>query len=50
MGHSSALQNYLSNITRLKLKEIYLVGGSVRDILLKRPLRDIDIAVPSDSP
>ena len=49
MGHSSALQNYLSNITRLKLKEIYLVGGSVRDILLKRPLRDIDIAVPSDS-
>ncbi len=49
MGSLSVLQNYLSIITRLKLKEIYLIGGSVRDILLKRVLRDIDIAVPSDS-
>lgn len=49
MDHFSALQNYLSSITRLKSKEIYLVGGPVRDILLKRPLRDIDIAASSDS-
>ncbi len=49
MSLLSVLRNYLSVITRLKLKEIYLVGGSVRDILLKRALRDIDIALPSDS-
>lgn len=49
MGSLSVLQHYLSIITRLKLKEIYLVGGSVRDILLKIALRDIDIAVSSDS-
>ncbi len=49
MGSLSILRHYLSIITRLKLKEIYLVGGSVRDILLKRALRDIDIAVSSDS-
>ncbi len=49
MGSLSVLQYYLSIITRLKLKEIYLVGGSIRDILLKMALRDIDVAVPSDS-
>ena len=47
MGSLSVLQHYLSIITSLKLKEIYLVGGSVRDILLKIALRDIDIAVSS---
>ncbi|MBI5043925.1 MAG: CCA tRNA nucleotidyltransferase [Nitrospirae bacterium] len=50
---------YLSIIISLKIIEkiylgmnrsgSYLVGGSVRDILLRRPLRDIDISVPSDS-
>ena len=49
MSSLPVLQNYLSVITHLKLKEIYLVGGSVRDILLKRALKDIDIALPSDS-
>ena len=49
MSSLPVLQNYLSVITHLKLKEIYLVGGSVRDILLKRPLRDIDMALLSDS-
>ncbi len=48
-GPSISAIGYLSALSSLKLKEIYLVGGSVRDILLKRPLRDIDIAVPSDS-
>lgn len=27
----------------------YLVGGAVRDILLSRPVRDLDFAVPGDS-
>lgn len=49
MDSLSVLKHYLSIITRLKLKKIYLVGGSVRDILLKRPLRDVDMALPSDS-
>lgn len=49
MDSLSVLKHYLSIITLLKLREIYLIGGSVRDILLKRPLRDIDMALPSDS-
>ncbi|MDO8806112.1 MAG: HD domain-containing protein [Elusimicrobiota bacterium] len=27
-------------------KEVYLVGGALRDALLKRPFKDIDLAVP----
>ncbi len=27
-------------------KDVYLVGGALRDALLKRPFRDIDLAVP----
>lgn len=29
-------------------QEMYLVGGAVRDILLKRPSRDLDFALPSN--
>jgi putative nucleotidyltransferase with HDIG domain len=28
---------------------VWLVGGSVRDLLLGRPLRDVDLAIPADS-
>ncbi|MDL1956756.1 MAG: HD domain-containing protein [Candidatus Desulfofervidus auxilii] len=30
---------------KLNLKEVYLVGGVVRDLLLKRPIQDFDITV-----
>ena len=30
--------------------ESYLVGGSLRDLLLDRPLADLDLAVPGDAP
>ena len=30
--------------------EGYLVGGSLRDLLLDRPLADLDLAVPGDAP
>lgn len=37
------------NIARLYGFEIYLVGGIVRDILLKKPLKDVDITVAGNA-
>src|SRR5215471_1566347 len=38
------LQKFLADMT----DEIYIVGGAVRDALLHRPLKDIDLATSSD--
>jgi poly(A) polymerase len=48
-GPSISAIGYLSVLSSLKLKGVYLVGGSIRDILLRSPLRDIDIAIASES-
>lgn len=37
--------NLAAEITGV-FKEVYLVGGALRDALLKRPFRDVDLAVP----
>ncbi len=37
--------NLSADITCL-FKEVYLVGGALRDALLRRPFKDIDLAVP----
>jgi len=37
--------NLSADITGI-FKEVYLVGGALRDALLKRPFKDIDLAVP----
>lgn len=46
---SKLLYKRAALIRRLRYKEIYLVGGCIRDILLKKPLNDIDIAMPLKS-
>jgi poly(A) polymerase len=41
---------YLSQLLLLTTQEIYLVGGSVRDLLIgKQDIRDIDLLMPSGS-
>ena len=41
---------YLSHLTTLTAQPIYLVGGSVRDLLSGvRDIKDIDLLIPSGS-
>ena len=41
---------YLSQLVTLTAQEIYLVGGSVRDLLIgKEDIKDIDLLIPSGS-
>lgn len=44
-----SLSDALREIGRIGGKHVYLVGGSVRDLLLKRPNLDIDIVVEGDA-
>ncbi len=44
-----ALSDSLREIGKIGGKHVYLVGGSVRDLLLKRPNLDIDIVVEGDA-
>ena len=44
-----SLSNSLREIGEIGGKHTYLVGGSVRDLLLKRPNLDIDIVVEGDA-
>ena len=44
-----AILNLLSEIGEVAGKNAYLVGGFVRDLLLKRPSLDIDIVVEGDA-
>ena len=44
-----SLSNSLREIGKIGGKHVYLVGGSVRDLLLKRPCLDIDIVVEGDA-
>lgn len=46
---SESLLHTLHEIGKIGGKRAYLVGGSVRDILLKRPTFDIDIVVEGDA-
>jgi putative nucleotidyltransferase with HDIG domain len=47
--HSQAL-TYLSHLLPLTPQKIYLVGGSVRDLLIgKEDIKDIDVLMPSGS-
>ena len=39
----------LSNFAKKRDVELYLVGGSVRDMLLERPTTDVDFALASDA-
>ena len=39
----------LHNFAKLREVELYLVGGSVRDLLLNRPTTDIDFTLQSDT-
>ena len=41
--------NLLYEIGEVAGKNAYLVGGSVRDLLLKRPSLDIDIVIEGDA-
>ena len=43
------LSDTLHEIGEIGGKHAYLVGGSVRDILLKRPSFDIDVVVEGDA-
>jgi len=46
---SIALMKWLANTTRQLgiSKEVYVVGGAVRDFVLDRPIKDIDLVVDS---
>lgn len=44
-----SLSDALREIGKIGGKHVYLVGGSVRDLLLKRPNLDIDIVVEGDA-
>lgn len=44
-----SLSDVLREIGKIGGKQVYLVGGSVRDLLLKRPNLDIDIVVEGDA-
>jgi poly(A) polymerase len=45
-----AIITFLSELVTLSPQPIYLVGGSVRDLLLgKQDIKDIDLLMPSDS-
>jgi len=50
MNRNSILPDFYNQILEL-LKDSggYLVGGAVRDLLLNRPVNDLDFALPSDS-
>jgi len=46
----SSTLTYLSHLISLTPQEIYLVGGSIRDLLLgKEDIKDIDVLIPSSS-
>lgn len=44
-----SLSDSLREIGKIGGKQVYLVGGSVRDLLLKRPNFDVDIVVEGDA-
>ncbi len=43
------IERLLARITALTSDGVYVVGGTVRDVLLGRPARDLDIAVAGDA-
>jgi poly(A) polymerase len=47
-GTDSGIETQVADWLAQQGLEIYLVGGSVRDQLLKRPVRDLDVAVAGD--
>src|SRR6476646_7159762 len=48
-AHISGLIDALASLARELGVDVYVVGGTVRDVLLKRDVRDLDIAVPRDA-
>lgn len=44
------VRQFVTRISRHPaLADAYLVGGTVRDLLLRRPVRDLDLATPGDA-
>ncbi|HIP86128.1 MAG TPA: CCA tRNA nucleotidyltransferase [Aquifex sp.] len=48
MPNYATLRNLIVSIAKLLPKESYLVGGFVRDYLLKRQIEDVDISLKGD--
>ena len=46
----SPLRPVLAVVVEVLGGPVWLVGGSVRDLLLERPLRDLDLTLPGDKP
>ena len=46
---SNAVIQALSTFSKARGVQLYLVGGSVRDLLLNRPIADLDFALASDA-
>jgi putative nucleotidyltransferase with HDIG domain len=49
LGPLEPLQHILAAAVELAGGPVWLVGGTVRDLLLARPLHDVDLVLPSDS-
>ncbi len=47
---TAPVRELLAATVEVSRGEGYLVGGSLRDLLLDRPLADLDLAVPGDAP
>jgi putative nucleotidyltransferase with HDIG domain len=46
---ADTLRPLLGAVVETVGRPVWLVGGAVRDLLLSRPLRDVDLALPADS-
>lgn len=44
-----AVMNLQETLLNMETPSVYIVGGAVRDAYLHRPIKDIDLAVPTDA-